>query len=113
MKCLLVEAIRKRVVGVFATACSRLASPKPRRYIRLPCWAIPTVRPGASLRLNGKNILSSALTRSEPTIVRLHEVWRRTGAEESSIFAMNYQIKQIFPKCNFTDRVGTDGTRSE
>ncbi len=29
--CLLVEPMRMRVAGVFATACSMLARPKPRR----------------------------------------------------------------------------------
>ena len=68
VKCLLVEPIRMRVATELTTPCSRLARPKPRRYRTLPSCATPTTRPGASLRLNGANRASIAVTGSGASV---------------------------------------------
>ncbi|MDT4829048.1 hypothetical protein FQZ97_624580 [compost metagenome] len=60
VKCLLVEAMRMRVVGVSATPISRLAMPTARRYSRRPSWAMASTRPGASLRFRGATSASMA-----------------------------------------------------
>ena len=69
-KCLVTEATRRRVEGVRTAGNSTLARPKPRRYSGRPRCAMPTARPGWSLRLWAANSASSlAASKWNPVLI--------------------------------------------